>query len=159
MNRPRLIKGLKISWAAFWSVVAVLLIVLWVRSYWWMYSYGGDHGNRFTSVAIASGSIGFMHTSVLLGYPPLFASFPVPDNLEEDDIDSFIATDTECRAFGFYLNWFRAGVDVNVPCWFATLICAAFSVMPWLRFRFTLRTLLIITTLVALALGLIVWAR
>lgn len=34
MNRPRVVKGLKITWTAFWSVVAISLIVLWVRSYY-----------------------------------------------------------------------------------------------------------------------------
>ena len=33
MNRPFLNKGWKISWTAFWSVVASLLIMRWVRSY------------------------------------------------------------------------------------------------------------------------------
>ena len=51
------------------------------------------------------------------------------------------------------------GSDINVPL----LVCfAAFAVLPWirqLRYRFSLRTLLIATTLIAVALGLIVWLR
>ncbi len=37
-----------------------------------------------------------------------------------------------------------------------TVICGALATAPWLRFRFSLRTLLIATTLVAVVLGLIV---
>ena len=33
MNRPRLIRGLRIAWSVWWGIVCVLLIVLWVRSY------------------------------------------------------------------------------------------------------------------------------
>jgi len=35
----------------------------------------------------------------------------------------------------------------------------AIGIGPWLRWRFSLRTLLITTTLVAVVLGLIVWLR
>src|SRR5262245_41182892 len=34
MNRPRLIRGLRISWSMWWGILCVLLIWLWVRSYW-----------------------------------------------------------------------------------------------------------------------------
>jgi hypothetical protein len=44
------------------------------------------------------------------------------------------------------------------PHWFLVLLSAAFATAPWIRWRFSLRTLLIATTLVAVVLGLIVWA-
>src|SRR5262245_28132824 len=34
MDRPRLIRGLRIAWSVWWGIVCVLLVVLWVRSYW-----------------------------------------------------------------------------------------------------------------------------
>jgi hypothetical protein len=37
------------------------------------------------------------------------------------------------------------------------MCCVSIAVLPWLRPRFFLRTLLFATTLVAIALGLIVW--
>src|SRR5262245_34023427 len=33
MIRPRLIRGLRIAWSAWWGVLCVLLLVLWVRSF------------------------------------------------------------------------------------------------------------------------------
>ena len=36
MTRPRLIRGLRIAWSVWWGILFVLLIVLWVRSYWRM---------------------------------------------------------------------------------------------------------------------------
>ena len=35
MDRPRLIRGLRIAVSAVCGILCVLLIVLWVRSYWW----------------------------------------------------------------------------------------------------------------------------
>jgi hypothetical protein len=49
-----------------------------------------------------------------------------------------------------------------VPHWFVILLISMLAAVSWLPIwsnRFTLRTLLIATTLVAVALGLIVWLR
>src|SRR5262245_40931623 len=35
MDRPRLIRGLRIAWSVAGWILCVLLIALWVRSYWW----------------------------------------------------------------------------------------------------------------------------
>ena len=32
-------RKLRIAWSAAWAIVAVLLIALWVRSYWWADSF------------------------------------------------------------------------------------------------------------------------
>ena len=49
---------------------------------------------------------------------------------------------------------------VLLPHWFDITVSSDFLIAaaPWLRWRFSLRTLLIATTLVAVVLGLIVWA-
>ena len=49
---------------------------------------------------------------------------------------------------------------VNSPHWFLVMDAALLALLPWvrhLRWRFSLRTLLIATTLVAVVLGLIVY--
>src|SRR4051794_21664600 len=40
MNRPRLLRGLRITWTAICGIACILLIGLWVRSYWWIEWYG-----------------------------------------------------------------------------------------------------------------------
>jgi hypothetical protein len=45
---------------------------------------------------------------------------------------------------------------ILVPAWFVTLLSLASTVAPWLTLRFSVRTLLIATTLIAVLLGLIV---
>jgi hypothetical protein len=61
------------------------------------------------------------------------------------------------------LRWevFDDGVRVILPYWCLALTSIAFAIAPWIsafKCRFSLRTLLIATTLVAVVLGLIVWA-
>jgi hypothetical protein len=45
-----------------------------------------------------------------------------------------------------------------VPHWVIVIVTASMMAAPWLRWRFSLRTLLIATTLVAVVLGAAVWA-
>jgi hypothetical protein len=45
-----------------------------------------------------------------------------------------------------------------VPYWLIVFVIAPIAAIPWLRARFSLRTLVIATTLVAVVLGLAVWA-
>ena len=63
--------------------------------------------------------------------------------------------------FAFLGRSFGSGVAVVVPYWFLELLAVAAAAAPWLRppKRFSLHTLLIATTLVAVVLGLIVWLR
>jgi hypothetical protein len=64
--------------------------------------------------------------------------------------------------FGFYFRFDapapHKGFWLGFPDWFVLVILVIASAVPWLRLRFTVRTLLIATTLVAVVLGLIVWA-
>ncbi len=45
-----------------------------------------------------------------------------------------------------------------IPHWFVIILAATSGIVPWLRWHFSLRTLLIATTLIALVLGLAVYA-
>jgi hypothetical protein len=61
------------------------------------------------------------------------------------------------RSLLFSYRKYGDGVIVVIPYWFIGTAILAFGAVPWLRWRFTLRTLLVATTLVAAGLGLIVW--
>jgi hypothetical protein len=61
----------------------------------------------------------------------------------------------------FKLTWDKDHRAIQFPHWFAVTLLTTIALLPWSlshRWRFTLRTLLIATTLVAIVLGLIVWA-
>jgi hypothetical protein len=59
---------------------------------------------------------------------------------------------------GFGLGSHTLGSIATVPHWFLALLSGAFTAVPWIRWRFRLRTLLIATTLVAVVLGVIVYS-
>jgi hypothetical protein len=48
--------------------------------------------------------------------------------------------------------------ELKLPHWFPVLVAPTLAVVPWLRWRYSLRTLLIATTVVAVVLGLAVYA-
>jgi hypothetical protein len=72
-------------------------------------------------------------------------------SFESERSDRYVST----RAT-FYA-WSNPNNAVVVPHWFGILPLAGLTALPWLPWRFSLRTLLIATTLVAILLGLIVY--
>ncbi len=63
-------------------------------------------------------------------------------------------------ALGFRVGDGVLRSEIVVPHWFLVLLSAAFAAAPWIRWsnRFSLRALLIGTTIVAVLLGAIVYA-
>jgi hypothetical protein len=60
MDRPRLIRGLRIAWTVGCGILCVLLIALWVRSYWRHDTFWIRLAtNRITGIISVAGSIGF----------------------------------------------------------------------------------------------------
>jgi len=47
---------------------------------------------------------------------------------------------------------------LTLPHWLMALLSASLASVPWISQRFSLRTLLIATTLIAVVLGLVVWS-
>ena len=46
LPRPVKFRKLRIAWSVGWGLVAVLLCVLWVRSYWWVEVYNSTDCER-----------------------------------------------------------------------------------------------------------------
>ena len=93
--------------------------------------------------------------------PPVdpFPSESIHDELTKQKPLEFVPVET---LTGFYFRWESASFwGVQFPYWFPATLSALFTVLPWFGrpIRFRLRTLLIATTLVAVALGVIAWAR
>jgi hypothetical protein len=151
MNRHRVLLGLRIACTAVCGLAAVLLVVLWVRSYWWYHSISVPSPAR---VIVQS----LLGTVTVIKYPPpkplgyvlkggwkVFAVEdlripysplpPIPQWSYKVDQTQF--------TFGF-------------PYWFAVTVFSIIAGLPWLRWRFSLRTMLIAMTLVAVVLGLVV---
>jgi hypothetical protein len=142
-------RKLRIAWSVAWCFLAVLLIALWVRS-WSVQNpalnYYGDElkykvpGERFFKVFSNRRGVRLMTAS--------WQGWSVP--VLEDD-----------RArLGFGTLMGPTSLYVRIPHWFLVVCAAAIATAPWFRWskRFSLRTLLIATTLLAMLLGLAVWA-
>ncbi len=152
----RVLRYVRIVFSATCLIACVLLIVLWVRSYWRNDVCSiGVHSSQELGFDSIWGELGLLTMPKTLGTNGWHvASYPIePDTtfpiLKEDmtPIDS---------TFGFR---FIASANMSaafIPYWFLTLLSAILATAPWLPRRFSLRTLLIATTLIAVVLGLIV---
>jgi hypothetical protein len=144
-------RRLRIAFSAVCGLMCVLLIALWVRSYW-----RGDVAQVRPTVTESFG-IGSVRGSIGFdGKANPFRSWRRSDW----KVWSYPAEIMDPDTFRFEYDPI-VGIDVTVPHWTLVLLFGILAAGPWLRWprRFSLGTLLIGTTLVAAVLGLIMWAR
>ena len=129
MNRPRVTRWLRITWTAFWGIAAVLLCVLWVRSYRTTTFRTDWHGH---SVRLVAGSFRFDEH-----YDP--APFASDASLNAGDDTSPRSVYSEQRVLNARLK---------LPLWSLLAVTFASAAIPWISWsdRFSLRTLLIATS-------------
>src|SRR4051812_46663521 len=74
MNRPRLLRALRITWTDTCGIASVLLIALCVRSYWWVdILLVREPSSRFVAIKSVQGrfiALNQMMVSVSTGTPP-----------------------------------------------------------------------------------------
>ena len=171
MERTKLVRGLRIAWSVWWGIVCVLLVALWVRSF-------GQYDAaivRIPSNGVASATSFFGR--ILLGRIPesiasgAYVYGSAPTGTWEFSSVPIVAPHGEAQAqmlelrgfpgFGFFSNPTVSGFyRLDLPHWFLVFLSASLAMVPWINQtkRFSLRTLLIATTLIAVVLGLIVWS-
>jgi len=147
-------KKLRIAWSVAWGVVAVLLVVLWVRSYR-LHEIGSWQVSKNRSVGVTSVLGRVLITS--WNQPESAGSWRVHSEQVRSEHDRLLLPE---NAIGFGIIRFQANAEVHIPYWLLVLLTATISASPWFRLakRFSLRALLIATTLVAVVLGLVMWA-
>jgi hypothetical protein len=139
-------RKLRIALSATCLIACVLLIVLWVRSYW------------FIDI------VHLPHRSLVSMTGRLFVAERI-DRYGTTDLSQSMAA----PRLHFWGTSYMAGegsvepigIRLILPLWFAVTVAGLTSLtsaMPWLHWRYTLRTLLIVTTLVAIVLGLLIYA-
>ena len=146
-------RRVRIAVSVFFAVLTVLLCVLWVRSYWtrdhfrWHVTTG-----RALSVSSRGGIVGVVTwTEDLDGVTSLVDSGPVAGSPPRRQMSNPLRFELlRSQEFG--------SLGVVVPYWFPIFITAVCVAIPWVlnTRRFSLRTLLIATTLVAVALALVI---
>jgi hypothetical protein len=146
-------RKLRIAWSVMCAVACVLLIVLWVRS-------ANHRMDVITGKTLANR--GFLVASVYGEVEIDWIDRVRSPNLAWDRQSMVMNVLKEPRYFPFENAGFKwiaipDGVGLSVPHWFLVLISACLGVVPCLRWRFSLRTLLTATLLIAVVLGLIVY--
>jgi hypothetical protein len=140
-------RKLRIAWSVVWGIPTVFLFLLWVRSYLWMDRALNLWGHDLASVhgqIVVDDQIGLANrTEIMELSDGSWGPFA--------DTESLLLTDHTLK---------RWGDGFAVPHWLVLFVTGAIAFAPWLRQtrgRFTLRALLIATTLVAVLLGLSVY--
>ena len=152
-------RKLRIAWSVAWGVVGVLLCVMWVRSYYSTVFVVGPLPNPYGSILIETnqGRVTFCLAYGQGVRSGRNASRWGLHNKRLEDWEQVIPPLSSRAAFS-YVRWNMNHHYQILPYWFLTLLSSSLAAVPWWPCRFSLRTLLIATTLVAVALGIIVWA-
>jgi hypothetical protein len=137
-------RKLRIAFSATCLVACVLLIALWVRS--------RHHRHNFLSRVTANRVFATFSDQGMIAVEFGTNSYPQP---RHGFFRSF-ATRADQITSRWSLQLNDKHSYLTVPHWAVIAFVAAVGAAPWLRWRFSLRTLLIATTLVAVVLGLIV---
>jgi hypothetical protein len=164
MERAKVIRGLRIAWSVWWGILCVLLVVLWIDSYWHCRYIDTRYYRLQIMATTLRGTLGLDvdtdQTSSGPGTGPKvywrFVTFPAKNR------DHGLVTD-RLRVISFLgFRWVSTkGIyEADLPFWMISVLLVATSAVPWIHLskRYSLRTLLIATTLIAVVLGLVVWS-
>lgn len=151
-------RKLRIAWSVACGIACVLLVALWVRSY--------KHDDALQALAPSSSPLvlrSFKGQLSFWRWHGVNATRRIPTKALNEDLDDILSSMRPRFYWGFGRLAYPLGpgAGVFVPHRFPVLISAALAAIPWLPWwsrRFSLRTLLIATTLVAVVLGIGVYA-
>jgi hypothetical protein len=157
-----MVRRLRIDASVFFAIMMVPLIVLWVRSYWWWDQlYNPISPSRLIVIESASGRVILELAKGLPGSPWIWQISQELNGAYWGGGDQDWEEANRYRGVGGFAAYATQYISTyRMLYWFPVLASAALVVFPWIRWtnRFSLRTMLIATTLVAAALGLMVWA-
>jgi hypothetical protein len=161
-------RKLRIAFSILCGVACLLLIALWVRSYLVCdIAYFRAVGKREYQIASLHGFIQFS-TQNLRGKSISFIGLPERsfnrETLDGSDRPTRLFYKSGVKVCVFPKFFFSSnptfGMKFDFPIWFAAILTVVFAAVPWIRWsnQFSVRALLIVTTLVAVVLGLAVYA-
>jgi hypothetical protein len=161
------LRTLRIAWSLAWGIAAVLMIALWMRSYW-----------QNDVLTVKPPEVKYVVNSALGRTDFYFGDrtqrtwdYVAPWTIETSQIDKYFRPplsdhDANYNRFGvlatrYYFQHGEQAVSASFPTCYPAGVAVAIAAFPWIITvrRFSLRTLLIVTTLVALGMGVIVWPR
>jgi hypothetical protein len=147
-------RKLRIAWSVGWGLLAVLLCVLWVRSFWKLDNVSSGLTGIGGTASSYNGSLKlFVNKSLAL---PKWPRWRWTSYSGEQSLSRIHAHQGNPSQFDFQFAKSSGVFAIQLPHWLPFLLCACTAAAPFARF--SLRTLLIATTLFAVVLGLIVYA-
>jgi hypothetical protein len=149
-------RKLRIAWSVACGMLCLLLIVLWVRSYSARDSIRGVIGNTELHISITAlkGNVAFAFDRwVGTPHPWMFQSTSEPHNLLA--VFPAVVGKPPLSWLGFRWHFNPRLVVLVVPQWFLMSLAFFAALLPWVCWRFSLRTMLIATTLAAIILGIV----
>lgn len=142
-------RKLRITWSVVCGVACVLLVLLWLRSYSQLdWLQVGD-----SSIASTSGRL-LVNDMFMMGGPPSSSRTMTQTEWTQKLSRHAFAEDRVVIWRARHGALIPMGLGKSIPFWPLFVVAAALVVLPWLPWRFSIRTLLIATTLVAAGLGL-----
>ena len=162
---PKPLRYLRIAFSATCVLACVLLLVLWVRSYRWAEAFSFPISTKHAvGIGSAQGGASVIKCQYAAGfYKGLWQMDR--DSTADPSIAKFYRPQNRPGYHGVLGLGFINSAPFFVIClpyWFLLAMSIAIAGIPWrkqMSLRFSLRTLLIVTTLVAVVLGAIVWLR
>jgi hypothetical protein len=139
MTRTRILRSLRIAFSTGCGIVCLLLIVLWVRSYWKDDGIALIRSNRLTILGSVHGTL------YCYSHPPMRAPYTDTGwrfgSSQPRSVPTFL--------FESQLN--PKDTRIRLPHWYVAPIIGALAFVPWIHWsrRFSLRTLLLAMFLVA----------
>ena len=162
MDRPRFYRGLRIAWTVVFGILCVLLIALWVWSYLWGGSFELDTGSRRYLISLIDGEGEVAVTGSTSKYASWnYACFRLDEPNREYHRNRIHDNTVFGLGFEFHPDPDLNNYNVLAPMWLLSATIFACTIVPWIDWcqRFSLRTLLIATTLVAILLATAVHRR
>jgi hypothetical protein len=158
INRPSTsmrFRKLRIAWSVGCGILCVLLCALWMRSYWIDDRLVGPvFGADVLTIESVYGRTDLFYLGPVVRGPTSWTHVA-------GDAETMVelAPSWSMSVTAFHFEWSEERFVV-FPHWFLIAFIAILSGLPWIRRsnRFTLRTLLIAITAIAVVLGLVVWS-
>jgi hypothetical protein len=143
----RFLRYLRIAFSATCVIACVLFVVLCIRSYWRLDVLVRNNGSNSTIIRVDAGLMTLSQANFRSG-------------LSGDDAWTLIVDNASWGMNYWQFDWARNTdlILVRMPIWVSAAALAVLGNIPWIRWsnRFSIRTMLIATTLIATALAIIV---
>jgi hypothetical protein len=135
-------RTLRIVWSVTWGILCVLVVVIWIRSYW-RADFGGSVFTLFRSengVVLVTELYDSGNGKWTLGSGP-------PVN----------APELRPQLTVQWWDELPSDISATAPHWLIALLLGCTATLPWFQGRFSVKALLVLTTCIATLLGVLVY--